>query len=100
VGHGRAESNKIITDPSIGKYTVCPRAKPQAGGGHTATVSIGTGRGNAAHARVMRFAPLFEASEAAWCHATSEGLNWARRQLAWSPTRALASRGANGLSIA
>ena len=96
----RSESNKISTDLSVGKYTVCPLAKPQADGGYTATVSIGTGRGNAAHARVMRFAPRFETSEAALHYATSEGLNWARQQPAWSTARALASRGANGLSIA
>lgn len=95
----RIESNKIITDIPFGKYTVCPIAKPQADGGYTATVSIGTGRGNAAHARVMRFAPLFETSEAALCYATSEGLNWARQQPAWSASRP-ASRGAAGLSIA
>jgi hypothetical protein len=93
------ESNKIITDIPIGKYTVCPIAKPQAEGGYTATVSIGTGRGNASHARVMRFAPLFETSEAALRYATSEGLNWARQQPAWSTSRANAARGAAGLSI-
>jgi hypothetical protein len=97
---GRSESNKISTDISIGKYVVCPLAKPQADGGYTATVSIGTGRGNAAHARVMRFAPLFETSEAALRYATSEGLNWARRQPAWSTSRPQASRGTAGLSIA
>ena len=96
---GRIESNKIITDIPIGKYTVCPMAKPQADGGYTATVSIGTGRGNAAHARVMRFAPLFETSEAALRYATSEGLNWARQQPAWSTSRP-APRGTAGLSIA
>ena len=95
----RIESNKIITDIPIGKYTVCPMAKPQADGGYTATVSIGTGRGNAAHARVMRFAPLFETSEAALRYATSEGLNWARQQPAWSTSRP-APRGTAGLSIA
>ncbi len=94
------ESNKIDIDIPIGKYTVCPIAKPQAEGGYTATVSIGTGRGNAAHARVMRFAPLFETSEAALLYATSEGLNWARQQPAWSTSRALAARGAAGLTIA
>jgi hypothetical protein len=97
---GHHESIKIDTDIPIGKYTVCPLAKPQADGGFTATVSIGTGRGNAAHARVMRFAPLFETSEAALRYATSEGLNWARQQPAWSTSRALAARGAAGLSIA
>jgi len=96
----RTESNKISTDIPIGKYTVCPLAKPQADGGYTATVSIGTGRGNAAHARVMRFAPLFETSEAALRYATSEGLNWARQQPAWSASRPPASRGTAGLSIA
>ena len=96
----RTESNKISTDIPIGKYTVCPIAKPQADGGYTATVSIGTGRGNAAHARVMRFAPLFETSEAALRYATSEGLNWARQQPAWSTSRAVAARGTAGLSIA
>lgn len=96
----RTESNKIITDIPIGKYTVCPIAKPQADGGYTATVSIGTGRGNASHARVMRFAPLFETSEAALRYATSEGLNWARQQPAWSTSRAIAARGTAGLSIA
>jgi len=96
----RTESNKIITDIPIGKYTVCPIAKPQADGGYTATVSIGTGRGNAAHARVMRFAPLFETSEAALRYATSEGLNWARRQTAPPPSRAIAARGTAGLFIA
>ena len=96
----RTESNKISTDIPIGKYTVCPIAKPQADGGYTATVSIGTGRGNAAHARVMRFAPLFETSEAALRYATSEGLNWARQQPAWSTSRAIAARGTAGLSIA
>jgi hypothetical protein len=95
----RTESNKIITDIPIGKYTVCPIAKPQADGGYTATVSIGTGRGNAAHARVMRFAPLFETSEAALRYATSEGLNWARRQPAWSASVPHAARGAAGLTI-
>jgi hypothetical protein len=97
---GRTESNKIITDIPIGKYTVCPIAKPQAEGGYTATVSIGTGRGNASHARVMRFAPLFETSEAALRYATSEGLNWARQQPAWSTSRPPAVRGTAGLSIA
>ena len=87
----RSESNKIITDIPVGKYTVCPLAKPRAEGGCTATVSIGTSRGNAAHARVMRFAPLFETSEAALRYATSEGLNRARQQPA---------RGTAGLSIA
>ena len=96
----RTESNKISTDIPIGKYTVCPLAKPQADGGYTATVSIGTGRGNAAHARVMRFAPLFETSEAALRYATSEGLNWARQQPAWSTSRAVAARGTAGLFIA
>jgi hypothetical protein len=96
----RTESNKISTDIPIGKYTVCPIAKPQADGGYTATVSIGTGRGNAAHARVMRFLPLFETSEAALRYATSEGLNWARQQPAWSTSRAIAARGTAGLSIA
>jgi hypothetical protein len=96
----RAESNKIITDIPIGKYTVCPIAKPQADGGYTATVSIGTGRGNASHARVMRFAPLFETSEAALRYATSEGLNWARQQPAWPSSRATAGRGAAGLFVA
>ncbi len=96
----RSESNKIITDIPFGKYTVCPIAKPRADGGYTATVSIGTGRGNAAHARVMRFLPFFETSEAALRYATSEGLNWARRQPAWSTPRALAPRGTAGLSIA
>ena len=96
----RLESNKISTDILVGKYVVCPLAKPQADGGYTATVSIGTGRGNAAHARVMRFAPLFETSEAALRYATSEGLNWARQQPAWSTSRALAARGTAGLSIA
>jgi hypothetical protein len=95
----RAESNKIITDIPIGKYTVSPIAK-RADGGYTATVSIGTGRGNASHARVMRFAPLFETSEAALRYATSEGLNWARQQPAWSTSRAIAVRGTAGLSIA
>jgi hypothetical protein len=95
----RSESNKISTDIPIGKYVVCPIAKPQADGGYTATVSIGTGRGNAAHARVMRFAPLFETSEAALHYATSEGLNWARQQPAWSTSRP-APRGTAGLSIA
>jgi hypothetical protein len=95
----RIESNKISTDIPIGKYVVCPLAKPQADGGYTATVSIGTGRGNAAHARVMRFAPLFETSEAALRYATSEGLNWARQQPAWSTSRP-APRGTAGLSIA
>jgi hypothetical protein len=97
---GHAESNKIITDIPIGKYMVCPLAKPQADGGFTATVSIGTGRGNAAHARVMRFAPLFETSEAALRYATSEGLNWARQQPTRSASRPQAARGAPGLSIA
>ena len=96
----RSESNKISTDIPIGKYVVCPIAKPQADGGYTATVSIGTGRGNAAHARVMRFAPLFETSEAALRYATSEGLNWARQQPAWSTSRPLAPRGTAGLSLA
>ena len=96
----RSESNKISTDISIGKYVVCPIAKPLAEGGYAATVSIGTGRGNAAHARVMRFAPLFETSEAALRYATSEGLNWARQQPAWSTPRAPAARGTAGLSIA
>ena len=96
----RSESNKIINEIPIGKYVVCPMAKPQADGGYTATVSIGTGRGNASHARVMRFAPLFETSEAALRYATSEGLNWARRQPAWSTPRALAARGTAGLSLA
>jgi len=96
----RTESNKIITDIPIGKYTVCPMAKPQAEGGYTATVSIGTGRGNASHARVLRFEPLFEASAAALRYATSEGLNWARQQPAWSTSRAIAARGTAGLSIA
>jgi hypothetical protein len=95
-----AESPKIRTEISIGKYTVCPLAKPTADGGYTATVSIGTGRGNAAHARVMRFEPLFETAEAALRYATSEGLNWARRQPARPHRRALAARGATGLSIA
>jgi hypothetical protein len=96
----RTESNKIITDIPIGKYTVCPIAKPQADGGYTATVSIGTGRGNASHARVMRFAPLFETSEAALRYATSEGLNWARQQPARPTSRATAARGTAGLFIA
>ncbi len=96
----RSESNKIITDIPVGKYTVCPLAKPQADGGYTATVSIGTGRGNAAHARVMRFAPLFETSEAALRYATSEGLNWARQQPARSISGPQGSRGTAGLSIA
>jgi hypothetical protein len=95
----RSESNKISTDIPIGKYVVCPIAKPLAEGGYSATVSIGTGRGNAAHARVMRFAPLFETSEAALRYATSEGLNWARRQPAWSTPRAPAARGTAGLSV-
>jgi len=97
---GHTESFKITTDIPIGKYTVCPLAKPQAEGGFTATVSIGTGRGNAAHARVMRFAPLFETSEAALRYATSEGLKWARRQPARSVPRPQAARGASGLFIA
>ena len=96
----RSESNKISTDIPIGKYVVCPIAKPLADGGYTATVSIGTGRGNASHARVMRFAPLFETSEAALRYATSEGLNWARQQPAWSTSRAPTARGTAGLSIA
>lgn len=96
----RTESNKISTDIPIGKYVVCPIAKPLAEGGYSATVSIGTGRGNAAHARVMRFAPLFETSEAALRYATSEGLNWARQQPAWSTPRAPTARGTAGLSIA
>jgi hypothetical protein len=96
----RPESNKINTDILVGKYVVCPIAKPQADGGYTATVSIGTGRGNAAHARVMRFAPLFETSEAALRYATSEGLNWARQQPAWSTSRAPTARGTAGLSFA
>ena len=96
----RSESNKIITDIPFGKYTVCPIAKPQADGGYTATVSIGTGRGNASHARVMRFAPLFETSEAALRYATSEGLNWARRQPALSTPRATTARGTAGLFVA
>jgi hypothetical protein len=96
----RIESNKIITEFPVGKYTVCPIAKPVAEGGYAATVSIGTGRGNAAHARVMRFAPLFETSEAALRYATSEGLNWARQQPAWSASVPPAARGAAGLTIA
>jgi hypothetical protein len=96
----RSESNKISTDIPIGKYVVCPIAKPLAEGGYSATVSIGTGRGNAAHARVMRFAPLFETSEAALRYATSEGLNWARQQPAWSTSRPQAPRGTAGLSLA
>jgi hypothetical protein len=94
----RAESNKISTDLLVGKYVVCPLAKLHADGGYTATVSIGTGRGNAAHARVMRFAPLFETSEAALRYATSEGLNWARRQPARSTSRPPAASGPAGLS--
>jgi hypothetical protein len=70
---GHAESNKIITDIPIGKYMVCPLAKPQADGGFTATVSI---------------------------YATSEGLNWARQQPTRSASRPQAARGAPGLSIA
>jgi len=31
----RSESNKISTDISIGKYVVCPIAKPLADGGYT-----------------------------------------------------------------
>jgi len=96
----RTESNKISTDIPIGKYTVCPLAKPQSDGGYTATVSIGTGRGNAAHAHVMRFVPLFETSEAALRYATSEGLEWVRRQTTRLAPRALLPRGAAGLSIA
>ena len=96
----RIESHKIITEFPVGKYTVCPLAKPQAEGGFAATVSIGTGRGNAAHARVMRFAPRFETSEAALRYATSEGLNWARQQPAWSVSGPQGSRGTAGLSIA
>jgi len=94
------ESNKIDNDFSVGKYTVCPLAKPQSDGGYTATVSIGTGRGNAAHAHVMRFVPLFETSEAALRYATSEGLEWVRRQTTRLAPRALLPRGAAGLSIA
>jgi hypothetical protein len=99
-GRDHIESPKITTEFPVGKYTVCPIAKPHAEGGYAATVSIGTGRGNAAHARVMRFAPLFETSEDALRYATSEGLNWARRQPAWSASVPPAARGAAGLNIA
>lgn len=97
---GHLESLKIDSDIPSGKYTVCPSAKPQADRGFAARVSIGTGRDDAAHARVMRFAPLFETSEAARRYATSEGLDWARHQPARPVLRALAARGAAGLTIA
>jgi len=48
----------------------------------------------------MRFAPLFETSEAALRYATSEGLNWARRQPALPTPRAAAARGTAGLFVA
>lgn len=60
----------------VGKYLVSPLTKRLGDGRYAASVSIRTGRGSATHDRVMRFAPLFETSQAAAHYATRQGLTW------------------------
>ncbi len=62
----------------VGRYLVSPMTKPHADGGYAASVSIRSGRGQASHDRVMRFAPRFNSPRAALRYATVEGLAWVR----------------------
>ncbi|WP_341891157.1 hypothetical protein [Variovorax sp. YR752] len=45
-------------------------------GRHAASVSIRSGRGNATHDRVLRFARAFDSSDQAARYALAQGLAW------------------------
>lgn len=61
---------------AVGRYLVSPLAKLIDAGGCAASVSIRSGRGSGTHARVLRFAGLFDNAAAALQYATEHALRW------------------------
>jgi hypothetical protein len=66
---------------SVGKYLVSPLTKLTDAGTFAPSVSIRSGKGQATHDRVLRFAERFPTREGARRYAALQGLSWLDGQI-------------------
>ena len=72
----------ILVSQQLGKYTVSPLTRRDAGGLYSASLSIRSGRGSMTHDRVMRFVPQFDSLEEAAGFARDQAFAWLERAAA------------------